>query len=431
MAASKKSNTTQRKKNSHISEIKLDLTNEQKGDLLRAFNLLDVEGNGLVRIREVKVALRAIGFEPTASELRRLMTAYDKDNKGLLDYSSFLDIMTKKMTEKDTKDDLMKAFKIFDCEDSGYITFTSLKKAAELLGEDITDEELQEHFGNVWSPRQFKNLDAVGAEVLRFEVQWGSSYRIRSTEPASGDHKRRVYTCVRRAQALRSSTGVRERASAQTGCSAYFKVNRNVNSEFRVTKFVMLHNNPCDVVSAKYEVSRRRFTEEEIREIRPWLLNGTVSFNITQYIWEHFDKKTTKKDLCNLRARLLAKRNTVGHLVRLHAQLSTTAIAMFLRQFLLFVGPVETWTMIIGDSAAIQGAITQEMLHVHQLLCRVHILRNVRKTTSNGTVKKWFLVAMLTRNRWRYAAALAIMQATDPAFYNQYLMTRLIRRSEK
>ncbi|KAF5402645.1 caltractin [Paragonimus heterotremus] len=144
MATNKKSTASQKKKNSAISEIKLELTNGQKGDLLKAFNLLDVEGNGLVRIREVKVALRAIGFEPTASELRRLMAMYDKDNKGFLDYSSFLDIMTKKMTEKDTKDDLMKAFRIFDCEDSGCITFASLQKAAELLGEDITDEELQE-----------------------------------------------------------------------------------------------------------------------------------------------------------------------------------------------------------------------------------------------------------------------------------------------
>ncbi|CAL8068770.1 unnamed protein product [Calicophoron daubneyi] len=125
------------------SELKLSLSIRQKQDILEAFTLLDTEGTGLVRVRELKVALRALGFEPTASELRCLMQEYDKENRGVLDFCEFLNIISRKMTEKDTSESFLKSFKLFDDNDTGRITLQNLKQAAELLGEDITDEELQ------------------------------------------------------------------------------------------------------------------------------------------------------------------------------------------------------------------------------------------------------------------------------------------------
>ena len=79
--------------------------------------------------------------------MRRLISQFavaevDKDNTGKLTLESFMVLMANKMSEKDTKEEIMKAFKLFDDDDTGNITFSNLKRVAKELGENLTDEEL-------------------------------------------------------------------------------------------------------------------------------------------------------------------------------------------------------------------------------------------------------------------------------------------------
>lgn len=51
--------------------------------------------------------------------------------------------MSIKMADKDSKEEIIKAFKLFDDNCTGKITFSNLKRIAQELGENIADEELQ------------------------------------------------------------------------------------------------------------------------------------------------------------------------------------------------------------------------------------------------------------------------------------------------
>ena len=62
---------------------------------------------------------------------------------GTIDFNDFLGLMTTKMAEKDSKEEILKAFRLFDDDETGKISFKNLKRVAKELGENLTDEELQ------------------------------------------------------------------------------------------------------------------------------------------------------------------------------------------------------------------------------------------------------------------------------------------------
>ncbi|XP_026186139.1 caltractin [Mastacembelus armatus] len=123
---------------------KIELTEEQKQEIKEAFDLFDTDGTGTIDVKELKVVMRALGFEPKKEEIKKMIADVDKEGSGTIDFSDFFSMMTLKMNEKDSKEEIMKAFRLFDDDCTGKISFRNLKRVAKELGENLTDEELQE-----------------------------------------------------------------------------------------------------------------------------------------------------------------------------------------------------------------------------------------------------------------------------------------------
>merc|ERR1711924_213121 len=97
-----------------------------------------------IDIRELKAAMRALGFEVKNEELKKMVADIDGDGNGTIEFSEFLQMMTGKMGEKDTREDIEKGFKLFDDDNTNKISFRNLARVAEELDENIDDEELQD-----------------------------------------------------------------------------------------------------------------------------------------------------------------------------------------------------------------------------------------------------------------------------------------------
>jgi centrin-1 len=123
---------------------KFALTEEQKQEIREAFDLFDTDGSGSIDAKELKVAMRALGFEPKKEEIKKMIADIDTDGSGTIDFNEFLEMMTAKMSERDPMEEIIKAFRLFDDDETGKISFKNLKRVAKELGENMTDEELQE-----------------------------------------------------------------------------------------------------------------------------------------------------------------------------------------------------------------------------------------------------------------------------------------------
>uniref|UniRef100_A0A3B3ZZ42 EF-hand domain-containing protein n=1 Tax=Periophthalmus magnuspinnatus TaxID=409849 RepID=A0A3B3ZZ42_9GOBI len=123
---------------------KVELTAEIKQEIKEAFDLFDTDGTGTIDVKELKVAMRALGFEPKKEEIKKMIADIDKEGSGMIDFDDFLSMMSVKMSEKDSKEEILKAFRLFDDDCTGKISFKNLKRVAKELGENLRDEELQD-----------------------------------------------------------------------------------------------------------------------------------------------------------------------------------------------------------------------------------------------------------------------------------------------
>jgi EF hand len=48
----------------------------------------------------------------------------DKDGSGTIDFSDFLEMMTSKMSERDSREEILKAFRLFDDDETGIVRGT-------------------------------------------------------------------------------------------------------------------------------------------------------------------------------------------------------------------------------------------------------------------------------------------------------------------
>ena len=73
-----------------------------------------------------------------------MLSLGNHNNSHTIEYEEFLKMMTHKILNRDPKDEILKAFRVFDDDETGKISFKNLKRVAKELGERMTDEELQE-----------------------------------------------------------------------------------------------------------------------------------------------------------------------------------------------------------------------------------------------------------------------------------------------
>merc|ERR1711907_689014 len=120
------------------------LTDQQKAEVAEAFQLFDTDGSGAIDAKELKVAMQALGFDPSSDEIAKMMADIDVDGNATVELEEFIEMMEGKMSDKDPVEEIKKAFKVFDDDNTGKITFKNMQRVAKELGEAMEDADIQD-----------------------------------------------------------------------------------------------------------------------------------------------------------------------------------------------------------------------------------------------------------------------------------------------
>ncbi|KAF9040203.1 Ca2+-binding EF-hand superfamily protein [Hymenopellis radicata] len=120
-----------------------EISDEQKQEIREAFELFDTDKDGCVDYHELKVAMRALGFDLKKAEVLKLLRDNDKTGHGFMEFEAFARTMSEKLLERDPLEDLQRAFRLFDDDHTGKISLRNLRRVAKEIGDRLEDDELQ------------------------------------------------------------------------------------------------------------------------------------------------------------------------------------------------------------------------------------------------------------------------------------------------
>ncbi|KAJ7065324.1 Ca2+-binding EF-hand superfamily protein [Mycena amicta] len=120
-----------------------DLSDEQKQEIKEAFELFDTDKDGAIDYHELKVAMRALGFDMKKAEVLKILRDHDKNGQGLMEFEDFARIMADRILARDPMDEIRRAFQLFDDDNTGKISLRNLRRVAKEIGDRLEDDELQ------------------------------------------------------------------------------------------------------------------------------------------------------------------------------------------------------------------------------------------------------------------------------------------------
>lgn len=88
--------------------------------------------------------MTSLGFESKSGAIFQMISDLDADGNGTIDFGEWLALMTKRVNDRDSRANINKIFYLFDDERTGFISVKNLRRIADELGENVSNEELEE-----------------------------------------------------------------------------------------------------------------------------------------------------------------------------------------------------------------------------------------------------------------------------------------------
>merc|ERR1712187_641484 len=120
------------------------LSVDEVEEMKEAFDLFDNDSSGAISVNELTSAMKSLGFDVKHAVRDNMVADLDADGSGEIEFGEFLDVMTAKITDKNTKEEIDRVLKLFDKDGNGTLEADDLSRVCKELGEDMSEEDVRE-----------------------------------------------------------------------------------------------------------------------------------------------------------------------------------------------------------------------------------------------------------------------------------------------
>jgi len=110
------------------------------------FGMFDVKKVDFLSADDLDDILRAMGFRPSAEELKEILEEIDEDGSGEIEFGEFCQLCAKFLIEEPDEEtmkrELKEAFRVYDKEANGFITTGVLRDIIAELDTRLSSEDL-------------------------------------------------------------------------------------------------------------------------------------------------------------------------------------------------------------------------------------------------------------------------------------------------
>ena len=121
------------------------LSRKELGAVKKMFRLFQ-DHNGTIDPHEVITSMQTLRLNEKSPIIYDLFAEFDtpENSKNRLDYEEFVDILSQKLSDKDNQKSIERVYEAFLGESNkDTIDFDVIKKVAQDVGDDITDEQIR------------------------------------------------------------------------------------------------------------------------------------------------------------------------------------------------------------------------------------------------------------------------------------------------
>ncbi|KAL8514818.1 hypothetical protein ACS0TY_013781 [Phlomoides rotata] len=159
-----------------LKVIAENLSEEEIKGLREMFNNIDTDRSGSITYDELRTGLTKLGSKLSETDILQLMDAADVDKNGTIDYIEFI-TATMHRHKLEKEENLHKAFRYFDKDNSGYITRDELRHAMTQygMGDEATIDEVLDDVDTDKDGRI--NYDEFVAMMMKGTVEFAEQIR--------------------------------------------------------------------------------------------------------------------------------------------------------------------------------------------------------------------------------------------------------------